>query len=223
MPRAGAERCPHRRIPAASRAELVQAWKGPAGGRAFRLPSSVEPGYRERVTTCPNCGRAVLDEAVSCPDCGAGLAGSPVLPPPPGADDPLQYTHSGRRYLLGYGWDFFGIWDRTATGSPVQRYPRTDEGWRDAWIAFSTLEPERIEVGMLAQTSPATTPTSRPRRVSGAWWLLPILVGWLGGLIAWLVNKEIDPPKARAMLITGIVVSLVAFAVVVSLGPQPSP
>ena len=59
----------------------------------------------------------------------------------------------------------------------------------------------------------------RRRTVSGAWWLLPILVGWLGGLIAWLVNKEIDPPKARAMLITGIVVSLLAFAIFVRMAP----
>jgi len=48
----------------------------------------------------------------------------------------------------------------------------------------------------------------RPRReVSGAWWLLPIFMGWLGGLIAWLINREDDPQKARAMLITGIVIS----------------
>jgi hypothetical protein len=51
--------------------------------------------------------------------------------------------------------------------------------------------------------------------VSGAWWLLPIFMGWLGGLIAWLVNKDVDPRMARAMLITGIVVSvlLVVFLV----------
>jgi hypothetical protein len=48
-------------------------------------------------------------------------------------------------------------------------------------------------------------------------------VGWLGRLIAWLVNKEVDQTKARAMLITGIVVSLLAFAVYVSLAPRPSP
>ncbi len=34
-------------------------------------------------------------------------------------------------------------------------------------------------------------------------------MGWLGGLIAWLVNKDIEPRTARAMLITGIVISVV--------------
>jgi hypothetical protein len=178
------------------------------------------------VTTCPNCGRAVLDDAVACPDCGAAIAGPPPLPPPPGADEALQYTHSGRRYLLGYGWDFFGIWDRAGPGPPTRRFPRTDEGWRDAWLAFTTLEPEHAEVGMHGQVVPAASSaatTAPTRRVSGAWWLLPILVGWLGGLIAWLVNKEVDQTKARAMLITGIVVSLLAFAVYVSFAPRPSP
>jgi hypothetical protein len=32
-------------------------------------------------------------------------------------------------------------------------------------------------------------------------------MGWLGGLIAWLINKDVDPQKARAMLITGIIIS----------------
>lgn len=40
--------------------------------------------------------------------------------------------------------------------------------------------------------------------VSGAWWLLPIFFTWLGGLIAWLVNKDKDPRKAKSMLLWGI-------------------
>jgi hypothetical protein len=60
----------------------------------------------------------------------------------------LQYTHSGQRYLLGYGADFFGIWDRGNLGVPVQRYPRTDDGWRAAWQQFATWEPQSSEVGI---------------------------------------------------------------------------
>ena len=51
--------------------------------------------------------------------------------------------------------------------------------------------------------------------VSGAWWLLvilPILFGgwnWIGGIIAWAVNKNKDPKKARSMLIWGIVISVI--------------
>ena len=51
--------------------------------------------------------------------------------------------------------------------------------------------------------------------VSGAWWLLvilPVLFGgwnWIGGIIAWAVNKGKDPKKARSMLIWGIVISVI--------------
>ena len=65
-----------------------------------------------------------------------------------GTGQAMQYTHSGQRFLLGYGADFFGIWDRANLAQPVQRYPRTDEGWRTAWQQFATWEPHSSEVGI---------------------------------------------------------------------------
>jgi len=159
------------------------------------------------------------------------------VPDPPGAnaqpepeDEALQYTHSGRRYLLGYGHDFFGIWDRQQPAAPARRWPRTDEGWRSAWVAFHADEPDATEVGLTAGTpvvassptpfgsaTPARGSVSPPqRRISGAWWLLPIFMGWLGGLIAYLINKDVDPQRARAMLITGIALSLVLFLLILA-------
>src|SRR3990172_1352541 len=160
------------------------------------------------------------------------LAGSDLPGPPssPG-DEALQFTHSGRRYLLGYGGDFFGIWDRQGGNAPISRFPRSDEGWRQAWLAFSSDEPESTEVGIGVAGAPATSagwsaaprpqpnPFAQPRRVSGAWWLLPILAGWLGGLIAWLLVRENDPAKARAMLFTGIGISAVLILIIVSQQP----
>jgi hypothetical protein len=58
--------------------------------------------------------------------------------------------------------------------------------------------------------------------VSGAWWLLPIFIGWIGGLIAWLVNKDVDPKQARAMLITGIAISAVVITLYLS-APASTP
>jgi len=58
-----------------------------------------------------------------------------------------------------------------------------------------------------------TVPTVKT--VSGAWWILvilPLLFGgwnWIGGIIAWAVNKDKDPKKARSMLIWGIVLSVI--------------
>ena len=55
-----------------------------------------------------------------------------------------QFSHSGARYLLGYGADFFGIWDRNIAGGPLQRFPRTDDGWRAAWAAYAAMEPVNV-------------------------------------------------------------------------------
>jgi hypothetical protein len=68
----------------------------------------------------------------------------------------VQYTHSGHRYVLGYGADFFGIWDRSAPGTPAERYPRTDEGWRQAWTRFAGMEPHHAPVQQTGQ--PAAAP-----------------------------------------------------------------
>jgi hypothetical protein len=65
-------------------------------------------------------------------------------------------------------------------------------------------------------TAPAAPTAPAVQHVSGAWWLLvilPFLFGgwsWIGGLIAWAVNKNKDPKKSKSMLIWGIVLSVVA-------------
>jgi uncharacterized RDD family membrane protein YckC len=63
-------------------------------------------------------------------------------------NEALQFSHSGSRYLLGFGQTFFGIWDREAPGDPVERFPRTDEGWRAAWLRYTSIEPNHAEVTM---------------------------------------------------------------------------
>ncbi len=205
---------------------------------------TAEPTPPESVPEQPAAQPTSAPPVAPAPDAGAGL------PPPPGQAAPsaatgwggpglgggqaLQYTHSGHRYLLGYGADFFGIWDREHPGPAIATFPRTDEGWRQAWLRFVADEPYNTEVSLGAPATPGTQPSAgwssapaptynygaaAPRRVSGAWWILPILLGWLGGLIAWLVNKDIDRGKANAMLITGIVLSIAYFVILVASQP----
>jgi hypothetical protein len=59
---------------------------------------------------------------------------------PPAAADRVEFTHSGERYLLGYSGEHFGIWDRQSPAQPMERYPRTDEGWRQAWQRYVAIE-----------------------------------------------------------------------------------
>jgi hypothetical protein len=75
----------------------------------------------------------------------------------PGGGTAQKYTHSGYRYVLGYGADFFGIWNRDNPTMPTERYPRTDQGWRDAWAKFASLEPNQVPVPD-AVAGPTTTP-----------------------------------------------------------------
>jgi hypothetical protein len=58
----------------------------------------------------------------------------------------LRFSHSGERHILGYGTDFFGIWERGQPGGPLHRFPRTDEGWAEAWNKFSGIEPRFVAI-----------------------------------------------------------------------------
>jgi hypothetical protein len=92
---------------------------------------------------------------VAVPDTAAGTMGgapatSPATPqtqPDPSDSAVVQYTHTGTRYLLGYGRTFFGIWDRQNPTTPVERFPRTDDGWGQAWRRYTQIENNFSEVG----------------------------------------------------------------------------
>lgn len=85
----------------------------------------------------------------------AGASPSPLATstgPSAGDDDVMQYTHSGTRYLLGYGRTFFGIWDRQAPGAPVEKFARDDAGWAAAWRRYTAIETHYAEVGLSGQS-----------------------------------------------------------------------
>jgi hypothetical protein len=58
----------------------------------------------------------------------------------PAAESKIEFTHTGARFLLGYGGDYFGIWDRNAPQQPIERFPRSDDGWASAWARYSSIE-----------------------------------------------------------------------------------
>lgn len=63
---------------------------------------------------------------------------------------------------------------------------------------------DKVFTSTAAEAAAAGRPVPQPQSVSGAWWLLPIFLTWVGGLIAWAVTKGRDPQKAKKMLWWGI-------------------
>jgi hypothetical protein len=61
-------------------------------------------------------------------------------PAPSAGEAKIEFTHTGSRYLLGYAPDHFGIWDRNAPQQPIERFPRNDDGWAQAWARYSQIE-----------------------------------------------------------------------------------
>lgn len=92
-------------------------------------------------------------------------AETPGEPHPAGSasDATVRYSHSGYRYVLGYDADRFGIWDRQSPTTPMESFPRTDEGWRSAWLRFVALEPKHVEVpqGGTPEPAPGTADDAR--------------------------------------------------------------
>jgi Uncharacterised protein family UPF0547 len=61
------------------------------------------------------------------------------------AEGAEKISWQGSRFLLGKGGDFFGIWDRTIAGPPIESFPLTDQGWSFAWTRFTAMEPNPNE------------------------------------------------------------------------------
>ena len=116
--------------------DLTVAVPVASGAEVSPEPSAAAPTVASTSPDAPTPSSSVAQQHA---DREPGAAG-----PSQGGD--VRYTHSGYRYVLGYSADAFGIWDRQSPAQPSERFPRTDEGWRQAWLRFTALEPNSTTV-----------------------------------------------------------------------------
>ncbi len=143
---------------------------------------------------CRYCAEDISADAVVCPYCRSDQTVDPPLPEvpaaPPAAAGPkvgegaIRFSHSGDRYILGFGTDFFGIWDRTTPGGPALTFPRTNEGWNQAWNHYLAWEPRAVEVPHAGAAAPDLAANLRTFRSGHA------LARWVTGMLA--VQAAID-------------------------------
>jgi hypothetical protein len=111
---------------------------------AVQESPAAEPEVAEPAVVGAVAAEAVTDEPTDTAPMEAVDASAAAEPAAeaaaPAADVKTEFTHTGTRYLLGYGGDYFGIWDRNAPQQPIERFPRNDEGWASAWQRYSSME-----------------------------------------------------------------------------------
>ncbi len=125
-----------------------------------------------------------------------------------------ELTHRGHVFGLGYGPDFYGVWDLRVAGDPVARFERTPIGWEAAWRKFQEMDSR--------EAVPAW------RRPGVGWIILHILIGFIvlgfvqasvvGGVLV-AAGRSTDPLASRtsAVLTIAAAVGLIAWLLFVYL------
>lgn len=145
---------------------------------------------------------------------------------------PVTFSHTGQRYLLGYDATTYGVFDRNVPGSaPVQTFPRTNEGWTAAWAYYTSIEPANAPVGGVPASMPpgvgyapgyATGPRTNGMAVASL--VLGILwIYWIGSILALVfgiislgqIKKSQGTQQGRGLAIAGIVLGALGMVTLV--------
>lgn len=109
--------------------------------------------------------------------------------------------------------------------SPVEKTPavtQPETKKEEVESRSAIIPPPPTEVKPAAKESKqekavAAQPTAAAGSSSFLWWLAPVFLAFIGGIIAWVVNKNNEPAKAKIWLFTGIGLTVV-YAAVIAIG-----
>jgi hypothetical protein len=123
-------------------AEVAEPAAEPITAGGLATPSVAETSPMEPVGSPAAVGPDLTPTAAVPTEAPSGTApAESAAPAAQAAPEPkIEFTHTGSRYLLGYGADYFGIWDRNAPQQPTERFARNDEGWASAWSRYAAIE-----------------------------------------------------------------------------------
>jgi len=121
----------------------------------------------------------------------------PAAPPSPGPTT----THTGRAYTLGYDESSFAI-SRLLGGAPVERFERTEDGWRRAWDRFQQLDRRDAVPAWRQRTAPWILLNVA---ISIAAWLAILLVD---GVVLAATDRETEEISTTAGIGIGLALPL---------------
>jgi hypothetical protein len=144
---------------------------------------------------CANCGAPLAPGTRFCDSCGTPVAESPAAyaPPPPSyqpAPPPPPAPSAGGVYCPACG----------ATNAPGARFCNT---------CGANMSAPAAQQAAPQYAAPAPAQQAGSTRVSWAWWLMPLFLTWLGGVIAFAVVRKRNKGTATALLIVGILMPIV--------------
>lgn len=173
--------------------------------------AEIEPG----VKFCESCGRPVTAEAPPSRPSSARRP-QPVVPPPsapPATPPPINSTNppagmppsSNIVYCSSCG-------TANSTGSRFCNNCGAGLVPGQAAVNPATPPPPPAVVPSPAAGTAGTAPKVTGK-TSGAWWLLPLFFGLVGGLVGWALVKETDSSKAKRLLYFGISITVFWFII----------
>jgi hypothetical protein len=111
----------------------------------------------------------------------------------------LGVIHTGKRYVYGFGSNFYGIWEGIGAGSPFERFPATQQGRLDGWRRYAELEPSGQEEAAVALYVPPPEEVGHKRRTT----LIVVGVVVIAAIVAAIVLSKSGKSGPSAASVAG--------------------